>query len=192
MIKNTYLTAAILSSFLILSGWLHYFGQSNHAPRILDPKTLNHSVDLMMFHVAFDEFDEQGKMIKHLEADKVTHIPFKNQFILYEPHITFHNETNEPWHLSAKKATTTDGLNHIVFRKKVILNQKTSAKAPETTMYTDSLTYLPKQAEAFTKSPVLFKQQNNLLHSEGMQANLNTNKIKLTHAHAKIQPNKVS
>ncbi len=58
-------------------------------------------------------------------------------------------------------------------------------------MHTDALTYLPKTALAFTDSPVLFQQAEQRIESEGMQANLNTNQIKLNHARATIKPKDV-
>jgi LPS export ABC transporter protein LptC len=168
-----------------LLGW--YFGSSHESPR-LDEATLANTPDLHLSEINMFEYDEDGKLAKHLVSDKMTHVPKDNQFFIHAPDIYFRVNEGGFWHLTADEAITQQGFEELIFKGHVMLAQPPSSTSQALTMQTTVLTYLPKKEQAFTNESVQFEQVGHVVHASGMQADLKTNHVRLHAAKAKLHP----
>lgn len=178
----------ILSILLSIMGFLGWYFGSNRHNYILTEKSLSHTPDLTLQDVSLLEFNATGSLARHIDTEKLVHIPHQDQYILYAPNINFYDEKNKLWHLVSNHAKTKHGFNTMIFQGQVVMSQVENANNNSLNLRTESLTYLYKKEQAFTNMPVELKQVGRIINAQGMQAYLKTNRILLHKAKAVMLP----
>lgn len=166
-----------------------YFASSTLITQ-LDEQTLAKTPNYIVKDLSVRQFNSQGKLINHLMAPEMISIPENNTHWLKSPHIISKQDDQEPWEIFSKKAHSINRGEQITFIKHVIIHQEKSNHNEESTFKTEKLIYFPKNKYATTNQAISFEQPGSIVHSVGMQANLETKHVKLLNkAEATFEPN---
>jgi LPS export ABC transporter protein LptC len=174
----SYIRKSLLIIFITLNlvwlafSQLHVF----NTLKIEEPHQLNFNA--LLSHVHWSEYDNQGIISHQFYAPLVKNIS-NHLNIIYSPNLRLQND-KETWQIKAKFAKTIEGLDTIELRKDVKIKHMDDKSKQPSFLLTENLTYHPKTQEAHTKAPVTFNQGDNVIHSQGMDANFsNSTHIKL-------------
>lgn len=118
--------------------------------------------------VHWSEYDVQGMITHRFYAPMVKNIS-NQENIIYSPNIELHTE-KESWNIKAMYAKTIQGYDTIELHKDVIIKHNDFKNTFPSLLSTEKLTYLPKTKQAFTDKKVTFNQGENIIHSQGMEA----------------------
>lgn len=173
---------------LACSGW--YFASSGKIIK-LDQSSLAITPDAVISHLEVLQYSNDGTLVNVLQTSEIRHIPQNNTHYLVSPHIVVTQDNNQPsWTIDAKKATSVNGGEEIIFTHQVVIHQEKGVSNQESTLTTDRLSYFPKTKYATTLAPVTFIQPGSVVHSLGMNAYLADKRVILPNqARATYEPN---
>ncbi|MCA0403681.1 MAG: LPS export ABC transporter periplasmic protein LptC [Proteobacteria bacterium] len=167
--------------FLIFLGILFFIWNlsSNAGLKKLDEKALAESIDATVKNVSMRRFNERGELVNYLSSPYMHHIPIENTHHFKSPKIVINEPNQSLYKITAKEAQVLNNGEKIIFNKDVVIHQPPSEKQQQSTMKTETLTYLPKEKLALTDAVVHFEQPGTTVVSKGMKAYIAEKRIQL-------------
>jgi lipopolysaccharide export system protein LptC len=158
---------------LLFSAWLiitsHSIKTTGNKPQ---------TPDAFMTEITAVQFNKLGKLNNTLTSPKLVHYQQEDTTLLDTPYIIHYVEDEPPWHISAKHGKAVDETTKIILWEKVKFHQPPGPNSHNTTLLTSKMTYYPKKSFAETDAPVTIIQPGTIVHSIGLQADLN--KVEIT------------
>ena len=178
----------ILSVILINFFWLAQLQWSFLKKTTMTPPHQS-QFNALFKEVHWSEYDVDGMITHRFYAPTVKNI--SNQInIIYSPNIELHNQ-KESWVIKAMYAKTIEGYDKIELHHDVVIKHTDFKKNPPSLLSTEKLTYLPKTQQAFTDKKVTFNQGENIIYSQGMQADFaHSGHVKLGQVEGTYHPDK--
>lgn len=135
--------------------------------------------DQFMIGVTATKFGETGALHSRLTSPDIRHYPQDNTALVLQPNITVFQDTSPPWHITAKRAQASHGLQVIHLYDNVKMHQAAGADNQETTLLTQAMTFYPDRRFAETQKPVTLLQPHNRVDTVGMEVNMADGWVKL-------------
>ena len=183
-----YIRKNILRFFTILSLiCFAYIYMQSFKPLKTTPLTPQ-SFDFKLFNVSWFEYDVNGDLSQSFFAPEIKKSAYLDEHEVTSPLLKLNKEHNA-WEIKANFAKTKKGLETIVLNDNVEIKILNTDNKQTSVLNTTSLTYHPKTQIAHTKAAVDFKNGNNLIHSQGMKADLaNKKTLHLGHVTGQVLP----
>lgn len=173
--KNKLITS-MMGIFLALSIGVMLSYHAKQAPLI---KHTTLKPDAFMENISALVLDKQGKPRMRIVSPKMVHYPKNDTTLLDQPELTLYRQSPQPWHVSARYAKATQGIEVLNFWEKVIIHRAADKNNPATLIKTASLIVHPNQQTAETADPITLIQPNTVIRATGMFADMNLGNIKL-------------
>lgn len=160
--------------------WMTYW--SYHQPRRTVSASTIELSDAWMENVNAIVMDKQGKPSIKIRTPKMVHFTTGDTTHLTLPKLTLYHKSPKPWHITAKYAKATQGMENVNFRDHVVIQHAADSSSPATLIKTSTLMVHPNQQLAETTDLITLLQPNLSIHATGMKADMNTGNIKLLSA----------
>lgn len=135
--------------------------------------------DAFMEEVTAVIMDTQGKPRMKIVTPKMVHYLKQDMTQLETPQLTLYRKSPQPWYVTSKTATATDGIENVVFNDNVVIHRPADQNTPATLIQTPTLTVYPAKQLAETSAVIKLIQPNIIIKAIGMHADMNTGDIKL-------------
>lgn len=172
--KNSIIVLGLIMT-ISLAVWTTYL--SYHRPIQSKPKAL--LPDAFMEDVVAIIMDQQGKPKIKIVTPKMIHYTQNDTTELTAPELTLYRKSTQPWYITSKFATATQGIDSVFFRDDVIIHHSADEENPATLIKTETLTVHPDEQTAQTKDFITMIQPNLTVKAIGMNADMNTGNINL-------------
>lgn len=140
--------------------------------------------DSFMQEVTATKLNVQGAPHYFFTAQEVKHYPHGDTTLMTQPSFIFYPVNEPPWHVKSDSAKMIHGYEKAWLMGNVFAKQPPGAHSHDLTLLTDEMTLYPDKSLAETNRPVTVTQPDSVVHSIGMQIDMNTNSVKfLSHAH---------
>lgn len=169
-------------SLWILNGLvlLYLFSANNIHPKIKMQKTMTtQEADSFFYQMHTTIFNIDGSQKLTIEAQSLTHFNENDTSQLIQPKVTIFKDSPNPWIITSKTGTTTQGTRHIEFQNSVHIHHQSDSIHPETQVDTSTLTVEPEKSIAYTDAPITLIQPFTQISGTGMHADLNSGEIRL-------------
>jgi len=128
--------------------------------------------DIMISGIKQTTFNATGLLDHSIEAQSAIHFELQGVTKLEHPHITFYEDNNVDWRITANKGNTADKGETLHLAGNVIAIQADNNNLPLTTFETQQLVIHPKKEYAETVEPVIISQANNKTKAVGMTVDI--------------------
>lgn len=122
-------------------------------------------------------FDKHGEKEFLLDAESMLQYIESNRNVMVKPTITFYEKQKESWKTSAASATSDVDANKLHLSGHVTIVQQGVREAA--ILETETLELYPRDSYATTDDKVVIKQSGVYIEAEGLDADLNNNRITL-------------
>ena len=120
-------------------------------------------------------FDEQGNKEFLLNAESMLQYLTSNRNIMVKPTITFFEDQKASWKTSAESATSNNEADKLNLSGHVTIVQQGVREAA--ILETETLELHPRESYATTDDKVTIRQTGVLIEAQGLEADLNKNRI---------------
>lgn len=127
--------------------------------------------------------DEQGRLLRHLKADSVTHYPKPEQALMQAPVVTLYKEGEPAWRVTARQGISLDQNSHVILKENVLGERLTPGVVP-VKVSTSQLEVFPAKESLKTDAVVTINSPQGHIQSRGLSANLKENTLNL---HSEVQ-----
>lgn len=166
-----------ISLFALVSlGW---FFAREKAEIKLEHTIVEKLSDLIITDLKVIKFDEQGRVDNTLNTTFLQHFPQNDTYFLDFPKIIMSGNSQPAWQITAKNAIAIEGGKKITFIDNVVVWQEGNANQPPRVLKTTELVYNTMMKIATTNKAVNFTQAGTTVNSDGMEANIEEQKVKL-------------
>lgn len=184
--KRTGLTAFLVISFFFMQWYIHHSKPTVKKSTIL----LDHVPDQKITGLKVSLFNPEGQLTHQLKTPLMTHVPNEDQYWFEHPRVII-SEPNQPsWKIQSLEATATHQMELVTFNHHVQIRHSAFQNHPSGLIQTETLHYYPRAKKAITKDPISWLQASNTIHSQGMTAYLDQQRIDLNEARATYAPQK--
>lgn len=135
--------------------------------------------DAFMEDVSALIMDKQGRPKMRIVTPKMVHYVENDTSQLTSPKLTIYRQSPQPWYITSKHATATQGVEHVLFWDNVNVQHSADQNNPATLIQTPKLLVHPKKQTAETTEFITMTQPNTVIKATGMEADMNTGNIKL-------------
>lgn len=172
--KNTFivLTIAAIAGF---ATWMTL----SYRPQNTKVSSETNVPDAFMEGVTAMIMNKEGALDMKIVTPQMTHYAKDDTTHLLQPSITLYRKSPEPWHITARYAKATQGIDNINFWDNVIINHLADEHNPFTEIQTTTLMVYPHFQKASTDAPIKLIQPNLIVNAIGMRADMNTGDINL-------------
>lgn len=169
-IGSHHLLTAILLCATGLSG---YYVATTHPHPILHVN--NNNPDRYALHFRFDQYDDNGNILKTVSAAQAIHIKNNDLTFLFQPKMNVFDKQGKLWKLSADRAKSIQGGKKIIAWGNVQIVQPASKKQTEYTLIkTTWMQYLQDKNVAYTPEATTIQRPDSTTQGTGMIANFKT------------------
>lgn len=123
--------------------------------------------------------DKVGKVSMKIVTPKMVHYAEDDKTNFTEPQLTVYHQSPNPWFITSKIATATQGIDNVVFKQDVTIHHPADFNNPATVIKTTTLTVHPNDSTAETTELITMIQPNSIMKAVGMFADMNSGNIKL-------------
>lgn len=165
------------------------YWDSNPPMLLLNGKPDRDRIDLFVEQVHGVKFDESGKQVETLLAERLAHYPERGESVLAKPILDTEGNDGKIWKITAETGTLIND-DEIRLRDDVVIVDQTQTMRFES----EWLDYFSKRQQAATDAAVKLQHQADVTTAIGMRADLAANRIELLrnvnsrYAGANIQP----
>lgn len=168
---------AILIALICTAAISFWFIFTSKSIKFIKDSSLNPDSYMIDFKVT--QTNKTGQLENIFFADKAFNYTQQSKTTFNAPFIIHYVPNAPPWHITAKHGLALDNGDTIILTDHVKAKQLPGPNSRNATLTTSKLTYYPKKALAITHQPVVIEQPGSIIHSKGLQADLNKNVIKL-------------
>ncbi|HEY3699370.1 MAG TPA: LPS export ABC transporter periplasmic protein LptC [Spongiibacteraceae bacterium] len=162
-----------LGAVMLMVLYLTLYWDSN-PPMSLLTKTDNDRIDLYAQQVHGVKYDNTGKLVQTLWAQKLDHYPERGQSVLAMPVLESSGKDGTLWNTTAVSGILI-GNDEIQLHDNVVIVDREKTMRFES----EQLNYFSDKQEAITDVAVKLRRFADVTTAIGMRANLNTNRIEL-------------
>lgn len=131
-------------------------------------------IDLYAEQVHGVKYNDSGKLVQTLWAQRLDHFPARNESVLAAPALQSLSKDGKIWNTTAATGTFV-GSDEIQLQHNVVIVDREKTMRFES----EKLNYFSDKQEATTDVAVKLQRQADITTAIGMRANLNTNRIEL-------------
>lgn len=172
---QTLLTSLLLGAFVIAllsyTEWENWFESGSFST------SQDVQPDLITFSAEQLSFNKQGEKRFLLKADQIQQFLGDNRNLIIRPDLLLFRDQKPAWKTTANEGDSDSTGEEIHLRGNVVIEQQ--GRPNPATLETDTLTVSAATSHAFTDDPVTIRQTGVLIEALGLEADLNTNKLKL-------------
>lgn len=150
------------------------YWESNPPLSLLNDKLDKDRIDLFAEQVHGIKFDNNGKLVETLWAQRLDHYPERGESMLAQPVLESLSKDGKIWNTKADSGVLV-GDDEIRLQKNVVIVDREKTMRFES----EKLNYLSSKQEATTDVAVKLVRLADVTTAIGMRANLNTNRIEL-------------
>lgn len=183
--KNQFISFLTLATAFICM-WLtgYYRAQSNV---LIQPNQLP---DAFMENVRTTVLNKDGNPSMKIASPKMTHYAQNDTTNLINPSLTLYHKGPQPWLITSKFATATEGVDNIQFSQDVNIQHPGDNENPLTLIKTATLLVHTVTQTADTSDLITLIQPSISVKAIGMHADLNAGDVKLlSQARGEYAPN---
>lgn len=149
-----------------LTFWLRYATELPEARR--DGKS-RHDPDYIVTDAVLRKLNPAGNLLYTLTATDIRHYPDDDSTDILKPRLHYQPPKKPPLTLQAERGHISKDGERVDMHGNVNIHRAASATTEELTAVTPSLTVLPDDEKAFTRSPVLINQGKSWLKGVGLR-----------------------
>lgn len=181
----------MIIALVLVSGFSFFYIYTFHPMKQLLLQDLSTKrMDAFLSELTVKQFNTDGRLLHHLHAPMVRHVPEKNTYLLTKPHLIVTEANQAPWEIRADQGIA-EADRVITLSQQVMIQQKSHQANPQVTLTTEEITYFPKSKLASTLKPVTIQQAENQIQAIGMNAYLDDHKVELlSHVRGHYEPQK--
>jgi LPS export ABC transporter protein LptC len=172
---QTLLTNLLLGAFVIAllsyADWESWFESDSIA------ESEEAQPDLIAFAVEQIQFNKKGEKHFLLKAEQIQQFLDNDRNLIIEPDLLLYREQQPAWKTTAREGSSDAQGDNIHLRGGVQIQQQ--GRDNGAILETDTLTLSATTSHAFTDDKVVVRQTGILIEAEGLEADLNENKITL-------------
>lgn len=135
--------------------------------------------DLITYTVEQLTFNKKGEKHYLLKAEQMQQFLDDNRNLIIRPDLILFRNQQAAWKTSANEGNSDGTGDEIHLRGNVVIEQQGHTRPA--TLETDTLTISATTSHAFTDDRVVIRQPGVLIEAQGLEADLNDNKLKLKH-----------
>lgn len=142
--------------------------------------------DYFFENVSIKTFDENGRNINQLNAEKIEHFKVKNNSIIESPNLVMHSESGALWRVKAESGEMNHQSNNISLKGEVAINQQTKDidksqldNSTSTEIKTSNLEVNIALNTLSTSQNVSIDSEGIITTAEGLKADINREQIEL-------------
>lgn len=160
----------------------------NHSSGLAQQHFPSDVPDSFMIDVSAIKLNAEGKPHYSLIAQNVKHYIQDDMSLIQDPFFTFYPIGEPSWTVKSKMAKVIHGSEKAWLTDHVFAQQPPGLHSRNLTLTTSRMTLYPDQALAVTDQPVTVVQPDSVIHSIGMQVDMNKNSVKfLSHTHGNYE-----
>lgn len=187
MNTKSFFVSATLLTIIGLAIWTTMLSMHPTLTKSTIPSSLP---DAYMEDVTALIMNKEGKLTLKIETPQLTHYKENDKTDFIEPTLTLFKESVQPWHITAKFAQATQGIDNVSFWDHVNIHHAADKNHPDTQINTASLTVHPNLKTAETRDLITMVQPDLKVNAIGMHANMNTGDVVLlSQAKGEYAPN---
>lgn len=126
--------------------------------------------DYFVQELELRQFDEQGKLVHLLQAQKLKHFLESGVTQLQQPRYVLYADQEPSWRISAEKGRLSKDQSLLELQGNTVIDWLGDENRPPIQMLTSDLTIHPQTEYAETAAPVTVTSEQNWIESLGMQA----------------------
>ncbi len=153
------------------------------AQNVTQPIAFEQTSDYGMSQFTMTIMDENGRPVRVIKGDKMTHFPTDDRTDIVNPIAEFLNEQQDTWRVTAKQGVTHGKGEEILLTDNVMIKRQDDNS---TEMHTTVLTLNTEKSTAYTDEPVTMISPYGETQSVGLHATLDDKTINL-HSRVKGQ-----
>jgi lipopolysaccharide export system protein LptC len=176
VIYRNFVNLSFLLAAIGLTSWLII---ATNQPQYSIKPTSSNQIDTLVENVIATTFDKSGKPVLTVTTPKMTHYTTEDITEMTTPAVSISKDPQHIWNINSKSAQIIGNVIKIVFHGDVVVKHLGDEEHPVTTLYTSSLTVLPKEQLAETSEAILIAQPAAKIYGVGMHANLEEGTIQL-------------
>jgi LPS export ABC transporter protein LptC len=129
-------------------------------------------IDYFAKSIVTTQFHPNGSIRQQLRSPHISHDAATDVYTIQQPDIIFYSADKRSWSLTSHYGKVLAGLTQIYLWDKVVLSQLNTNQQVLATIFTDHITYWPKQDLAQTDAKVTLVQSDTKITSTGMRAHM--------------------
>lgn len=163
------LLALIVGGLYAYNQWDYWFAPSGPAVRQQEQP------DMVARSVQQVSYNDRGERQYQLNAESMEQFLAKNHNVMIQPDITFYRDQEASWTTSSAEAVSNSSGEELHLTGDVLIQQRGVEKGA--TLETQTLLLYPERSFATTEDKVIIRQQGIYIEANGLEADLNNNRL---------------
>lgn len=151
----------------LLAGLTYWLEKATTAHEASRRANARHDPDYMVEHFTVQRFNESGRQVQFLTADRMVHFPDDNVTEVDRPDLKVYTEDNST-HVTADHATLNQDGKEVRLKGNVHVVRPGTASAPTTVIDTPALTVYPDDDRAVGAAPVAITRGRDIINGSGI------------------------
>ena len=160
-----------LSLMLVLTALTFWLRYATEMPEPRHDGKTRHDPDFVVSDGTLRKTDEAGRLQSMLSASEIRHYPDDDSSDFLKPRLTNYYPSKPSVTVSAERGHANKGGKQVDLYDDVQLTREATAKGEAMHAYTDKLTVLPDDEQAYTRSTVRITQGKSWVTGVGLLAN---------------------